>query len=245
MSIATEPSHVTFEGEKGRLAEVAAPVFSLILQLRGAHELGAAETLRQRVKALLEKTRREALRAGVAPEDTRAAEFALVAFLDETLLSSEWSERDAWVARPLQLELYERFDAGEEFFDRLDGLRANPGLHAEVIEVFYLCMALGFKGRYQLHGQEELHRLIEETQAELARQPGMQPGPLAPHGRPRDPVAAEVRSRLPAWAVLAVVALIGLLLYAGASVFISRSADTAARDIERMAEPELLEAPRP
>ena len=150
MTAVSPPLHDGF-GDFGdlsaRLADVYAPCFSLALQLRATNEYGDAEVLRRRIKHLLETTRHEAKRTGLAPEDVREAEFALVAFLDETLLSSEWSQKDRWLARPLQLELYDRYDAGEAFFDRLDGLRANPGLHAEVLEVYYLCMALGFKGK--------------------------------------------------------------------------------------------------
>ena len=96
-------------------------------------------------------------------------------------------------------------------------------------------MALGFKGKYQLHGQEELRTLIEETQAELARQPGMAPAALAPHGKPHDGVAAEVRSALPAWALAMAAVLLALIVYLSLSFFISGTADDVARDIDRVA----------
>ncbi len=216
----------------GRMEDVYAPCFTLALQLRSGQEFGDAEVLRGRIKALLEKTRRQAERTGLAPEDVREAEFALVAFLDETLLSSDWSQKDRWLARPLQLELFNRYDAGEEFFHRLDGLRANPSLHAEVLEVYYLCMALGFKGKYQLHGQEELRGLIEETYAEVAKQPGMKTTALAPHGKPRDTVAAEVGTKVPAWVLVVAALVLGLLTYLGMSVYISNTASDVAQDIE-------------
>ena len=231
----TAPLSIRFDETTRRLAEVYAPCFTLALQLRATDEYGDAETLRGRIKSLLEKTRREAVQSGLPPEDVREAEFALVAFLDETLLSSDWSQKDSWLARPLQLELFNRYDAGEEFFNRLDGLRANPGLHAEAIEAYYLCMALGFKGQYQLHGQEQLRALIEETQAELAKQPGMAAGVLAPHGKPRDQVTAEVRGKLPAWALVTAAVLVALVVYLSLSFFISGTADGVARDIDRVA----------
>ena len=223
---------VNFDEAGGRLADVFAPLFTLTLQLRAGREFGDAELLRGRIKALLDKTRKGAVRSGHAPEDVREAEFALVAFLDETLLSSDWSQKDQWLAKPLQLELFNRYDAGEEFFHRLDGLRANPGLHAEVLEVYYLCMALGFKGRYQLHGQEQLRALVEETQAEIARQPGMKAMMLAPNGRPRDAVVAEVQSRVPAWVLVVAALAIGFMVYLGMSFYISNTADEMAQDIE-------------
>ncbi|MEM1043044.1 MAG: type IVB secretion system protein IcmH/DotU [Bacteroidota bacterium] len=227
----------SFGDFSARLADVYAPCFSLALQLRATQEYGDAEMLRRRIKHLLETTRREAEGTGLAPEDIREAEFALVAFLDETLLSSGWSQKNQWLSNPLQLELYDRFDAGETFFDRLDGMRANPGLHAEVLEVYYLCMALGFKGKYQLHGQEELRMLVEEVQSEVERQPGMAPGQLAPHGQPRGQVATEVRSRVPTWAVVTAVVMLSLVIYLGMTVYMNRTAAEVARDIETVATP--------
>lgn len=236
MTTATpSPLGLDFEEPAERLAEAYAPCFTLVLQLRDTHEYGDAETLRQRVKALLEKTRRDAIQADLPPEEVSEAEFALVAFLDETVLSSDWSQKDRWLARPLQLELFNRYDAGEEFFNRLHGLRANPGLHAEPIEVYYLCMALGFRGRYQLHGQEELHRIIEETGAELERQPSLTLGALAPHGAPRGPVVSEVRGQIPGWMLLGAAVLLALIVYLSLSVLISGGADGVAEMIERMA----------
>lgn len=227
--------NVRFDEPAARLAEAYAPCFTLALQLRATNEFGDAAMLRQRIKDLLEKTRKEAIASGLPPEDVREAEFALVAFIDETVLSSDWSQKDQWISNPLQLELFNRYDAGEEFFQRLDGLRANSRLHAEAIEVYYLCMALGFKGRYQLHGQEELRHLIEETHAELAKQPGMQLGALAPHGKPRGQAATEVRGKWPAWALLSAAAVLALFVYLCLSFLISGSADNVADDIDSMA----------
>ena len=220
------------ENNVQRLAETYAPCFALILQLRATDEYGDAGQLRRRILDMLDRLRREAQRAGSASEDTQEAQFALVAFLDETILSSNWSEKDHWLAKPLQLELYNRYDAGEEFFHRLDGLRANPSLHAEVLEIYYLCMALGFKGRYLLHDQEKLRNLIEDTYGELSRTPGMQVDALSPHGKPTDQVATEVRSKLPTWVIAVAALVVGLLIYVGMSVYISSTANDTAREIE-------------
>ena len=234
MTDARLPSSIDFEDASGRLAEAFSPCFSLALQLRGTQEYGPADVLRDRIKALLSDAEKAATRQGTPPEDVKDATFALVAFLDETLVSSDWSQKDYWVAKPLQLELFDRNDAGEEVFVRLDRLRANPARHAELLEVYYLSMALGFKGRYQLHGQEEYRRLIEETQAELARQPGLTPGRLSPHGKPHDQTVAEVQSRLPVWGLVAAAIVLGMLLYVVASLYINGVAGDTAHEIDLM-----------
>ena len=236
MALVDAPSAVLFDQAKTqRISEIFSPCFALILQLRATDAFGEADLLRQRIKNLLEKAGLQATRAGISHEDIQAAKFALVAFIDETILSSEWMHKDRWLSRPLQLEIYDRYDAGEEFFVKLDGLRAQAALRAEVLEVYYLCMALGFKGRYQLHDQERLRLIIEETYAELKRLPGMGVNVLSVHGKPRDQVATEVKSKLPAWVVVACAAALGLLVYIGMSFYISDAADDTVGAIESVA----------
>jgi type VI secretion system protein ImpK len=235
MELAEAPSAVLFDETKNhRLSEIYSPCFALVLQLRATSAFGEADLLRERIKRLLDKAGVEAARAGVAHEDVQAAKFAMVAFIDETILSSEWAEKDRWLARPLQLEIYDRYDAGEEFFVKLETLRGQRVHRAEVLEVYYLCMALGFKGRYQLHDQERLRLIIEETYAELKRAPGMGVGVLSVHGKPRDQVATEVKSKLPAWMVVAAAAILGLIMYLGMSFYISSTAQDAARIIDEV-----------
>lgn len=216
------------ETQVRRLSEIYAPCFMLILQLRGAPYTGAADVLRRRIKDLLNRAERKAGLTSASEEDIRMATFALVAFIDEAILSSEWPDKNSWLASPLQLELYDRFDAGEAFFTRLEHLRSEPDARGEVLEVYYLCMALGFKGKYKLEGQEQLRILIEDTFATLRRLPGIGPGPLAPHGRPRDQLATEVKNKLPTWVIVVCAVTIGLFVYIGLRISITNIADETA-----------------
>ena len=219
-----------------RLAEVYAPCFTLILQLRATEGYGDPEVLRQRIKDLLDRADREADRAGASSDDIRLAKFAIVAFIDETILSSNWSQRDAWSAKPLQLEFYNRYDAGEEFFEKLRPLLDDPERHAEVLEIYYLCMSLGFKGRYQLHEQERLRILIEDALKALRETLGVGLDQISPHGKPRDQVATEVQSRLPVWVIVVAAVAIAVLVYISLSLLISGAATDAASEIEQLSQ---------
>lgn len=229
-----DPEVLFDEASDRRLSELYADCFTLILQLRAADQYGDPDVLRRRTKALLDDAEHEALRTGIAPDDIQMARFALVAFIDETIITSNWAQKDHWVSKPLQLELYDQYDAGEAFFTRLDRLRGNPEANAETIEIYYLCMALGFKGKYQLHEQERLREIIESTYEELRRTPGMQGGVLSPHGKPRGQVAEEMKRKVPAWVIPVAALLLGLLIYIGVSVYISGTADEAAQAIEQV-----------
>lgn len=235
MAVAEARPNLAMETSKDRrLAEVFAPCFTLILQLRGAQEFGDADVLRQRIKDLMDRAEREAARAGIPGEDVRNGKFAIVAFIDETILSSNWSQKNYWLAKPLQLELYNRYDAGEEFFVKLDQLKSQPSGNTEALEIYYLCMTLGFKGRYQLHEQERLRILIEEVYAILRNAPGGDALTLSPHGLPRDQAAAEVQSKVPIWVVAAVALALAVVVYFSLSLLISSSASNAVEVIDQI-----------
>jgi type VI protein secretion system component VasF len=97
-------------------------------------DLTRARNLKARLLSLLDEAHRLAVANGLPPEYADTADFAVCAFIDETLLSSGWSGRTEWMARPLQLERHATGTAGEDFYRILDGLLektehiALPGL---------------------------------------------------------------------------------------------------------------------
>lgn len=78
-------------------------------------------------------------------EDFDQARFAICAWVDEMLLSSPWEQKHLWLREQLQRTYFSTTGAGEEFFERLDGLGSQQ---REVREVYYLCLVLGFAGRF-------------------------------------------------------------------------------------------------
>ena len=86
------------------------------------------------------------------------------AWVDEIILSSAWDQKGKWQREQLQRIFYNTTEAGEEVFERLNSL----GLHQrEMREVYYLCLALGFKGRYCKQGDEFLARAIKNIQPKI------------------------------------------------------------------------------
>jgi type VI secretion system protein ImpK len=112
------------------------------------------EQVRRDIAALLEQEKSAAKRQGMLDRDYQDACFAAVAWADETILKhSTWKHHHEWNALPLQLEYFQTRNAGEEFFERLERLRAEQ---KQVREVYYLCLGLGFSGQYFLGMEDEL-----------------------------------------------------------------------------------------
>src|SRR5260370_11722821 len=96
---------------------------------------------------------------GYTGKHLETVKFALAAFVDETVLTADFPVREEWEKYPLQLEYVGEHLAGLTFYDRLDNLMKDAQNEADidVVEVLYLSLLLGYKGKYNIY-YEEQHR---------------------------------------------------------------------------------------
>lgn len=119
-------------------------------------------------------------------EDYDQARFAIFAWIDEAILSSSWKEKHRWQAEQLQRVYYQTTDAGEIFFDRLNAIGPHQ---RDVREVYYLCLAMGFSGRFCHEGDEYLLEQVRISNLKLLTGssmglPSLEKGELFPDAYP-------------------------------------------------------------
>jgi type VI secretion system protein ImpK len=196
------------------LPDLCADILSFTLQLRHAEDPGDFEPFRLQVDELFRIFETRARQADITAANTELAKYALVALVDELVLNSSWPLKEEWAGRPLQLEYFNDFAAGEEFYNKLDSLR-NPQdpQKLDVLEVYYLCLALGFQGKYgDLQGMEKLKVELEEIGKEIrqARKKGAQD--LSPNWKPPDEMPQIVKT-FPAWVIAVACGTVLLFVY--------------------------------
>lgn len=219
---------------KNKLANLSSDCLMLILQLRATNEYGDEEILRKKVIELLDDFERKALTGGIELAKIQASKFALVAFIDETIIGSEWTNKVNWLAEPLQLKLFNCFNAGQEFFTRLEQFRQRQRENADVLEVYFLCMSLGFRGKYQLEAPEKVRMIIDELHQDLNQYLGKPPGLISPNGTPNDEIVNAVKERIPLWVIVVTSFSIGFFFYVIMSYLISNDADELIASITKM-----------
>ncbi|MES2128152.1 MAG: type IVB secretion system protein IcmH/DotU [Pseudomonadota bacterium] len=169
---------------------------------------------------------KKAKQSGVNADDVDAAKYAFCAAVDEIILRSNYEIRNAWEKRPLQLSVFGEQLAGEHFFTKLEDLRARGSERLAALEVFHMCLLLGFQGRYALDGEEKLGYLSERLGDEIARIRGKNRG-FAPHALRPDDIANQLRSDLSLWILLGMFALAGLGAFLGFRATLVHHADQA------------------
>lgn len=186
----------------------------------GEAEFGAA------IRGFLDTFSNEARELRIAAEDVEAAKYAFCAALDEAILASSFPLRDAWERRPLQLLLFGDQLAGEHFFDKLEQLRLRGSERLQALQVFHLCLLLGFKGRYALDGADRLSYLAARLGDEIAHLRGKGKG-FAPRAARPDNVAHKLRSNGPLWIAGGVFALAALASFGAMRYALDSSTETA------------------
>lgn len=176
--------------------------------------------------AFLADVDRHAKALGIAADDVTAAKYAFCSAVDEIILRSTFDVREAWETRPLQLRVFGDQLAGEHFFHRLEDLRAKGAVHVEALEVFHMCLLLGFQGRYALDGRDKLDYLVARLGDEIARMRGRTRG-FAPHAERPDQVVNRLQSDLSLWVLGAVFMVAGLGAYLGFRSALSNETGTA------------------
>lgn len=91
-------------------------------------------------------------RCNFSDDDYRLAKFAVCAWVDEKIVSSQMPQRLQWHSMELQRVFFQTTNAGEEFFTCLISLKSSQ---LAVLEVYSLCLCLGFQGKYTSHFENE------------------------------------------------------------------------------------------
>ncbi len=184
-----------------------------------------SEVFRSHVRQLLSAADQEARNRGYSGEDARLATFAAVAFLDESVLNLHNPVFADWPRKPLQEELFGGHVAGEIFFQSLQRLlerNESPQL-ADVLEVYQLCVLLGYRGKYGSGGQAELKASMD-TVAQKIRRIRKDTGRLSPDWAP--PAGGPALAAADPWLRRLVIAatacvLLAIVLFAGFKLSLS------------------------
>lgn len=211
------------------LADQCGDMLAFALQLRKSSDPGDAEAMRLKIDEQFRALETRARQADIPQEDVQQAKYAIAAFIDEMILTSSWPLKESWADKPLQLAYFNDFSAGEEFYNKIDTLRGAK--KNSVLEVYYLCLALGFRGKYvDLQGMEKKKVLMDTMLREIRGAAPAAAG-LSPNWQPPDALPGIVKY-FPAWFVAAACGLLVILLFVLLSTLLGSSAERVITNLK-------------
>jgi type VI secretion system protein ImpK len=165
------------------ISALCTDLFLMIIRMREAEDLGDPASLRKLIAFYLDLFEKNCKTIGMAQDSIAESKYAIVALMDETVLSVPGSCRDYWISTPMQLDYFGDNIAGQEFFNKLAKLLLQPENKKDVLEVYYLCLSLGFEGKYKIMAPEERITIMDDLGRKLRRTRVRVSAELSPHGR--------------------------------------------------------------
>ena len=192
------------------LIAFANPIFSAVPQIGAARNHPDPVLLKETLQDLVEAFEAGASKSGASTDTVAGAVYALCCLADDAAASTPWG-RD-WIQNGLLQELRGENNGGEEFFALLAEKQKQPEENASLLEFLYICLSLGFQGRYRdANGDAaksaDLDRIRGDLHAVVSRRRA-RPSSLSEQWRPTKALPAAVRARKPAegiaWRMIAV-----------------------------------------
>lgn len=209
------------------LVRAANPLLDLVTPLRQIRSTPDVEFVRVQLVAAVKQFELDARAAQVEHEALAAARYCLCTLLDETISSTPWGGGGIWASRSLLVAFHNEASGGEKFFLILQKLSQNARANLDVLELMYLCLALGLEGRYRVidNGRSQLDILRERLQQLIQIQRGAFEPALSPHGRGASGKGEPLWRVIPVWVWAACAAALCLLLQVGLSLHLSQLSD--------------------
>lgn len=199
------------------LVQAAVPLLLLAGRLRGQITPADIEALRRQSMQEMNSFEDRARRAGIPAEDVLAARYALCTVVDEAVLNTPWGAQGGWASQSLLVTFHREASGGEKFFQILDRVSGEPQRYLALLELLYVCLSLGFEGKYRLDPQgaarlaeirQNLYRRIESLRDSVEPE-------LSPRWKGVEDRRNAVMRFVPLWIVAAAcaVVLLGGYLY--------------------------------
>ncbi len=184
-----------------KLEKSAAVLLNLLSQIRNTSSHPNPTDLHKQLANEIQRFEAKAQHEGLVPETIFIARYALCTTIDEFVMSTPWGSSSIWNKQSLLSMFHKETHGGERFFQMLTKLSQDPARNIDLLELLYLCLALGFQGRYRVsqNGMNELAE-IRESLYHTIRHQHEEPEPaLSPHWEGLNKSAIAKAALIPGW----------------------------------------------
>ena len=155
---------------------LAKPIFIHIDKLLHTYDLGDVGNVHALLIEEIDAFTQNAAKQNVENSQVLVARYLLCTFLDELICTTHWGKNNDWARDSLLGHFYRETYGGEKFFQLLTKLLASPANNIHLLEFMYVCISLGFEGKYriQTRGKMELDAIRENLFKQIKTVQGRQ-----------------------------------------------------------------------
>lgn len=177
-----------------------------------------------------------------ALEDQRAGQevvltsrYIICCLIDELILSTPWGQESSWNQQTLLSKYHNETWGGEKFFLIIDKLLENPKKNIELLELCYICLSLGFSGKYKL-SEQGTNQLLSISHSIYTHIEQLRPIPrdLSPKWQGEGPLNQSFVKRFPMWITPLIILFVLAATYIGLLSNLQTKADPVYQSLENI-----------
>ncbi len=199
------------------LVNAASVLIAVFEKTRNAVSHPDVEGLHQQLINEIKTFESRAKEQGLRSEIVLSARYILCTILDEAVLNTPWGSRSSWHQRSLLSVFHNETSGGEKFYLILDKLRESPSKNLNILELIYICLSVGFEGKYGLanRGKEKIDRKRDELYSIIRKYRGDYERQLSPNWQGLGRSQNTLTSYVPLWVVASFVGVVLFISYSG------------------------------
>ncbi len=219
------------------LVKAAAGLIALPAQLLTMPSYDNVDNLRAQILDKIKIYENDTRAAGIDTNINYTGRYIICTFIDEAVLNTIWGSDSIWTNQSLLSTLHNETSGGETFFVILDRLLQDPNGDLDLLELIFICMSLGFKGKYAVidRGYEKLEEKRNIVYDHIRRRRGDFPMALSSHWQSPSNQKNTLRNFIPLWVVAAVASALLLSVFLGFTLVLDESTDPVYESLNKLA----------
>jgi type VI secretion system protein ImpK len=219
-----------------KLVGAATELIALVGELRHTVQHADPSRLRNHVIDQIRTFETKAKQEGQASEIVLSARYVLCAALDEAVLNTPWGPESGWAQHSLLSTFHNETFGGEKVFLILDRLLQTPAQYIDALELIYLCLSLGFAGKYQVdpRGHLQLEQIKENLYRAIEMQRGAHERELSPRWKGVQKSNKKVADLVPLWVVFSIALMLLVLSYSGFRFWLDHTIEPVASELDQI-----------
>lgn len=151
------------------MIDAATPLLGMVLRMKAMSETPLSEKLYQQVVTDITSIEQQLQTQGYEPGAIVSFRYVLCTFIDETALGLGWNQDNGWVKQSLLVHFHNESWGGEKVFVLIERLLGEPKCYLDLLEFIYLCLCLGYRGRYKVTTghSDEFNHLLRRLQKQI------------------------------------------------------------------------------
>ena len=145
------------------LADAASYLFTMLGKLKLMDSYRQLNKLQKKLVREISVFQDSAKRSGYNAEYLLVCRFVICAAFDDIISNTAWGSQGQWQAYSLLAAFNQDVQHQDKFFSILERAIKEPAHYIDLMELIYLCLSLGYKGRYRSteYSQYQLEQITD------------------------------------------------------------------------------------